>query len=100
MCHLFVSLVLFVCTFPSVLRGAVWTCDIPSSTVAVDTLYYDEIEPAVIVAKRKGREWRKYYRLVYNFAKVYPYALVAKEILFEADSTITAEQMRKRDQKK
>ena len=99
-CHVFVSLVLVVCTFPSVLRGAVWTCDIPSSTVAVDTLYYDEIEPAVIVAKRKGREWRKYYRLVYNFAKVYPYALVAKEILFEADSTITAEQMRKRDQKK
>lgn len=98
--HVLLSLVLFICAFPSGLRGAAIPCVMPFSMAAADTVYYDEIEPAVIVAKRKGREWRKYYRLVYNFAKVYPYALVAKEILFEADSTITAEQMRKRDQKK
>ncbi len=98
--HVLLSLVLFICAFPSGLRGAAIPCVMPLSMAAADTVYYDEIEPAVIVAKRKGREWRKYYRLVYNFAKVYLYALVAKEILFEADSTITAEQMRKRDQKK
>lgn len=99
-CYLFVSLILLFFAFPPALRGAASAYDIPSGAVAADTIYYDDIKPAVIVAKRKGREWRKYYRLVYNFAKVYPYALVAKEILFEADSTITAEQMRKRDQKR
>lgn len=62
-----------------------------------DTIYFDTIAPARIVAtKKKGKEWRKYYKLVYNFAKAYPYALVAKEILMEADSTITTDQMNKR----
>lgn len=62
-----------------------------------DTIYFDNIIPARVVAsKKKGKEWRKYYKLVYNFAKTYPYALIAKEILMEADSTITTEEMNKR----
>lgn len=60
-----------------------------------DTVYYDELEQINIVAKRKGKEWRKYYRLVHNFAKAYPYALVAEEKLREADSTITADNLRR-----
>jgi hypothetical protein len=45
--------------------------------------------------KQKGREWRKYYRLVHNFAKTYPYALAAKEILLSVDSTVVAEGMKR-----
>lgn len=43
--------------------------------------------------RKKGREWRKYYRLVYNFAKVYPYSIAAKGIIAEVDSTIKAENL-------
>lgn len=60
--------------------------------VAGDTLYVDKIAPAYVFNRperwKESREWRKYYRTVYNFAKVYPYALKAKEIMQDADSTI------------
>ena len=46
-----------------------------------DTVYLDNIEPVVKTARRKGKEWRRYYRLVHNFAKAYPYALLAEEKL-------------------
>lgn len=65
-----------------------------------DTVYMDNMEPAVVTAKRKGKEWRKYYRLVYNFAKAYPYALVAKEIMMEADSTISYDNMNRRERER
>lgn len=38
--------------------------------------------------RKKGREWRQFYRLVYNFSKTYPYALIAREKIKEADSII------------
>lgn len=38
--------------------------------------------------RKKGREWRQFYRLVYNFEKTYPYALKAKSIVKEADSVL------------
>ncbi len=44
--------------------------------------------------KQKGREWRQYYRLVHNFSKAYPYALVAKKLVHEADSTIAADNLK------
>ena len=57
-----------------------------------DTLYVDKIRPAYIYNRpdrvRESKEWRKFYRTVHNFAKVYPYALKAKEIMQDADSTI------------
>lgn len=43
----------------------------------------------------KGREWRQYYRLVHNFSKAYPYALVAKKLVMEADSTIAADNLKR-----
>ena len=43
----------------------------------------------------KGREWRQYYRLVHNFSKAYPYALVAKKLVIEADSTIAADNLKR-----
>lgn len=67
-----------------------------------DTVYYDTIEASKIYSrlpKQKGREWRQYYRLVHNFSKAYPYALVAKRLVHEADSTIAADKLKgvKRD---
>lgn len=68
-----------------------------------DTIYIDNIRPARVYSrlpKQKGREWRKYYRLVHNFSKSYPYALVARKLVQKADSTIAADNLKrvKRDQ--
>lgn len=62
-----------------------------------DTVYVGNIRAARVYQKlprQKGREWRKYYRLVHNFSKVYPYALVARHLVHEADSTIAADKLR------
>lgn len=59
-----------------------------------DTIFIDEIRASRIfpkLKKQKGKDWRKYYRLVYNFSKVYPYAIVAKTLVARADSTIEAD---------
>lgn len=62
-----------------------------------DTIYYDTITASKIysrIPKQSGREWRQYYRLVHNFSKAYPYALVAKKLVIEADSTIAADKLK------
>ena len=57
-----------------------------------DTIYIEEIRPAYIFNRprswKQSREWRQYYRTVNNFAKAYPYALKACEIMKDADSTL------------
>ena len=55
-----------------------------------DTVYVDKINPihVINVPKKKSKNWRKFYRTVYNFKKVYPYALKAKDIINNADSTL------------
>ena len=68
-----------------------------------DTIYIDNIRPSKVYSRlprQKGKEWRKYYRLVHNFSKAYPYALVARKLVQEADSTIAADRLKwvKRDQ--
>ena len=67
-----------------------------------DTIYIDKIHASKVYSRlprQKGKEWRKYYRLVHNFSKAYPYALVAKKLVVEADSTIAADNLKglKRD---
>lgn len=62
-----------------------------------DTIYVDTLPAAKIydrLPRQKGKEWRKYYRLVHNFSKVYPYALVARKIVERADSTIATDALR------
>ena len=62
-----------------------------------DTIYIDELRASKIYAhlpRQKGKEWRKYYRLVHNFSKAYPYALVAKKLVAEADSVIAADKLK------
>ena len=59
-----------------------------------DTIYIEELPAARVYVKlprKKGRQWRKYYRLVFNFNKVYPYALETKRILTELDSTFVTD---------
>lgn len=60
-----------------------------------DTVYFDTIDPVWIFAykKKNKKDWRKYYRLVYNFAKIYPFAIAASNVDRVADSTINAEKM-------
>ena len=63
-----------------------------------DTIYIDNINPSKVYSRlprQKGREWRKYYRLVHNFSKAYPYALVARKLVQEADSTIAADNLKR-----
>lgn len=63
-----------------------------------DTVFIDELPASKVypkLPKQKGKEWRKYYRLVHNFSKVYPYALVARTLVEEADSTITADRLKR-----
>ncbi len=63
-----------------------------------DTIFIDELPASKVysrVPKQKGREWRKYYRLVHNFSKTYPYALVARDLVARADSTIEADGLKR-----
>ena len=61
-----------------------------------DTTYYDKLRPIWIVSRRKGtseKQWKDYYKLVYRFARVYPYAEAAGPIVASADSVIRANHM-------
>ena len=63
-----------------------------------DTAYYDSIDPAWIFPRgyRGGkRDLKKYYRLVYNFNKVYPYALLAKDMEAQAERHITKNDLKR-----
>ena len=63
-----------------------------------DTIYIDEIRASKVYSKlpkQKGKDWRKYYRLVHNFSKTYPYALAARKIVARADSTIAADNLKR-----
>ena len=61
-----------------------------------DTTYYDKLRPIWIVSRRKSttdKQWKDYYKLVYRFARVYPYAEAAGPIVASADSVIKANNM-------
>ena len=54
----------------------------------------------IYTGKKKGRQWRQYYRLVHNFSKTYPYALQARDVVIEADRTIKEEDLKRRKKEK
>lgn len=59
-----------------------------------DTVFVDAIDPVWCFPrgyKPKGTDWRKNYRLVYNFNKVYPYALAGRKMMAQIDSTLAAD---------
>lgn len=59
-----------------------------------DTMFFDNIDPVWVFPKgkrfKKG-DWRQKYRLVYNFNKVYPYALLGRKMMAQVDSTIAVD---------
>ena len=55
-----------------------------------DTMYFDTIDPVWIFSRKQQKDWKKYYKLVYNFARVYPYAQASGRLQEIVDSTITA----------
>ena len=62
-----------------------------TTTTGEAPIYLGELPEAHIWEKKprqKGRQWRKWYRLVHNFSKTYPYALAAKKIVDQADRDI------------
>lgn len=68
-----------------------------------DTVYYAVLKPARVydrLPRQKGRAWRKYYRLVYNFSQTYPYALEAKQLAYKTDSTFTTGKLSRRKKEK
>nr|MCR4825209.1 DUF4294 domain-containing protein [Bacteroidales bacterium] len=59
-----------------------------------DTVFMETLDPVWIFPKgRRMRDgdWRRYYKLVYNFNKVYPYALVGRKMMAQVDSTLAAD---------
>lgn len=64
---------------------------------AGDTVYMDMIAPVWVFPKgrKNTANLREYYRLVYNFNKVYPYALAAKELTREVDAHIAQNSLRR-----
>jgi len=69
-----------------------------------DTVFVAKINEISIYnwkeSTKRSKEWREYYRLVYNFKKTYPYALVAKQKLMYVDSIMANSSMKKADQEK
>ncbi|PKO99724.1 MAG: DUF4294 domain-containing protein [Bacteroidetes bacterium HGW-Bacteroidetes-8] len=69
-----------------------------------DTIYYMNLSEVYLFSwdnkRKKDKEWREFYRLVYNFRKTYPYALIAKEKINEADSILASQNFNKREREK
>lgn len=69
-----------------------------------DTLYVDKINSLYVFNRpdkwKNSKQWRQYYRTVYNFKKTYPYALKAKIIVKDADSTLAHSNFTKREREK
>ena len=58
-----------------------------------DTTYLDELAPIFIFGrggKKSEKQWQNYYKLVWRFARVYPYAMAAGDIQHKVDSVINA----------
>ena len=59
-----------------------------------DTVFMETLDPVWIFPRgRRMRDgdWRRFYKLVFNFNKVYPYALVGRKMMAQVDSTIAAD---------
>ncbi|MEN6618711.1 MAG: DUF4294 domain-containing protein [Rikenellaceae bacterium] len=69
-----------------------------------DTVYQIKIKELYLFSRPKNRknakEWREYYRLIYNFKKTYPYALLAREKINEADSILESRHFSNREREK
>jgi hypothetical protein len=65
-----------------------------------DTVFVDSVEPAVKVGTMTKKEERQYKKLVKDFATVYPYSLLARELVDRADRTFEEQNMTRRQKEK
>ena len=59
-----------------------------------DTTYLDRLPAVYILGRGKHsteKSWREYYKLVWRFARVYPYAQASGILVKQVDSTLNAE---------
>jgi len=66
-----------------------------------DTIFYAELPPVWCFPKgtrRDKKDWRNYYKLVYNFNKVYPYAIMVSKVLNHVDSTMDANNFKRAEE--
>jgi hypothetical protein len=62
-----------------------------------DTTYLDNLPPTYIFSqgsKQNSKNWRDYYKLVWRFARVYPYAVASGRLVRQVDSTLNAQHYR------
>lgn len=67
-----------------------------------DTVLMDTIDPIWVFPRGRrmpSGDWRRYYKLVSNFNKVYPYALVGRKMMAQVDSTIAADVTKRSERK-
>lgn len=99
-------LLLFLCTLPSYGQSRRKVTGTPMFYRVEengDTVFLDSIDPAWCLPRGRGMksgDWRKYYKTVYNFNKVYPYALVGRKLMAQVDSTIAADVSKKSQRNK
>jgi len=63
-----------------------------------DTIYVDLLDEAKVYSlmpRQKGKDWRQYYKLVFNFSRTYPYALAGRKMMAQVDSTLEEEDLKK-----
>lgn len=69
-----------------------------------DTVYVSDLPPAYKFdfpnRGKEGRQWRKFYKTVHNFAKTYPYALIAKARLDTAETYLATHELTAREREK
>ena len=92
-------LLISLCVLLSLGPGAAAQEGVPPQ-VEEQVEYYDFIVPSQVTGRRKRtrkerREWRRQYRLVYNFNRVYPFALLGRKLMNQIDSTIAADHLDK-----
>ena len=55
-----------------------------------DTVFMETLDPVWILPRGRkagSADWRRYYKLVYNFNKVYPFAQVGRTMMAQVGST-------------
>ena len=69
-----------------------------------DTVFISSLNPAYVFNRPpksiKDRYWGDYYRIVWNFNKAYPYALLAAEKVYEVDSILAAKKRTSKEREK
>ncbi len=62
-----------------------------------DTVFVENLRPSYVWGWRRqtqeGKNWRKYYKMVHNFSRAYPYAILARKVVKKTDSIFIAENM-------